>query len=241
MKIITRENNANVVELTNEELTSLEKEVKLQEFIKARMPEIKKYETQVKEYIEEHTSTHYADYYEGYKYLGYSDTYRYYMDLVEWNDLSTQPETSNNLTSLQFFQYEYWGALKSYMEANNSTVTLRRPKARNWDDISIGASDIFLSFAVHTNNQTLHIWLVFRGPYAKDRLRQLQRVAYDESLVRVNKNIVYDFMEGRKRCAVTLTINADFRDRQDWNNQFEWFKENLEKFDTFFRPLINSL
>ena len=62
MKIITRENNANVVELTNEELTSLEKEVKLQEFIKARMPEIKKYETQVKEYIEEHTSTHYADF-----------------------------------------------------------------------------------------------------------------------------------------------------------------------------------
>ena len=43
MKIITRENNANVVELTNEELTSLENEVKLQEFIKARMPEIEKY------------------------------------------------------------------------------------------------------------------------------------------------------------------------------------------------------
>lgn len=84
MKIITRENNANVVELTNEELALLEREIRLQEFKKARMPEIEKYETQVKEYIEEHTSTHYADYYEGYKYLGYSDTYRYYMDLVEW-------------------------------------------------------------------------------------------------------------------------------------------------------------
>ena len=83
MEIITKENNANVVELTNEELASLEREVKLQEFKKARMPEIENYEAQVKDYIENNTSTHYADYYEGYKYLGYDDTYRYYMNLVE--------------------------------------------------------------------------------------------------------------------------------------------------------------
>lgn len=84
MKIITKEFNANVVELTDEELISLEKEVKFQEFKKTRMPEVEEYETQVKAYIENNTNTHYADDYEMKKYLGYDDTYRYYMDFVEW-------------------------------------------------------------------------------------------------------------------------------------------------------------
>lgn len=83
MKIISKKTDANVVELTNEEFIRLENEVKLQEFKENRMPEIEKYESQVKEHIENNTNTHYADYYEGYKYLGYDDTYRYYMNLVE--------------------------------------------------------------------------------------------------------------------------------------------------------------
>jgi hypothetical protein len=83
MKIMSKEFDANVVELTDEELASLEREVKFQEFINTRMPEIEEYESQVIEYIENNTDTHYADYYEEYKYLGYDDTYRYYMNLVE--------------------------------------------------------------------------------------------------------------------------------------------------------------
>lgn len=84
MEIITKEYDANVVELTDEELDSLEREVKFQEFKSTRMPEIEKYESDVIEYIENNTKTHYADYYEGSKYLGHEDTYRYYMKLVEW-------------------------------------------------------------------------------------------------------------------------------------------------------------
>ena len=84
MKIISEKYDADVVELTTDELISLKQEVKFQEFKKSRMPEIKEYEAQVKAYIENNTNTHYADDYEMKKYLGYDDTYRYYMDLVEW-------------------------------------------------------------------------------------------------------------------------------------------------------------
>ncbi len=83
MKIMSKKYDANVVELADEELASLEREVKFQEFINTRMPEIEKYESQVIEYIENNTDTHYADYYEEYRYFGYDDTYRYYMNLVE--------------------------------------------------------------------------------------------------------------------------------------------------------------
>ena len=84
MEIISRKHDANVVELAEEEFLSLEREVKFQEFKKTRMPEIEEFEAKVVDYIENSTNTHYADYYEGYKYLGYDDTYKYYMTFVEW-------------------------------------------------------------------------------------------------------------------------------------------------------------
>jgi hypothetical protein len=30
-------------------------------------------------------------------------------------------------------------------------------------------------------------------------------------------------------------------EKNDWTNQFAWFKENLEKFDKFFRTKIKEL
>lgn len=137
--------------------------------------------------------------------------------------------------------HEYWTGLKNYMEANQSPVTLRRPKERNWDDISIGTSDTYISFAVNSHDNSLNIRLTLRGPEAKNRLRQLHRIAYNESLRQVNSDLVYDFMEGRQRCAVTLKKKADYRIRNEWINQFKWFKENLERFDRFFRPLVNQI
>jgi len=84
MKVVSKNFNENVVELTTEELISLEKEIKFQEFKKTRMPEIEEYKARVVEYIENSTDTQYADYYENDKYLGYEDTLRYIMDLAEW-------------------------------------------------------------------------------------------------------------------------------------------------------------
>ena len=160
---------------------------------------------------------------------------------LEWSKKSRKMGYNHSLSQASNFLYEYWKGLKEYMDTNNSFIKLRKPKARNWDDISIGTSDIYMSFAVNSQDNSLNIWLTFRGLEAKNRLRQLYRIAYNESLSKVNKDLVYDFMEGRQRCAVTLKKTSDFRNRKDWTNQFEWFKENLEKFDKFFRPLIKSV
>lgn len=83
MKIISEKYNANVVELSHEEYNSLKEKEKFQEFMKFRMPEIEEYMAKVINYIENNTSTHYADYYEANKYKGYEDTYRYIMNLEE--------------------------------------------------------------------------------------------------------------------------------------------------------------
>jgi hypothetical protein len=41
--------------------------------------------------------------------------------------------------------------------------------------------------------------------------------------------------------AVTLKTEGDFSDKKDWERQFEWFKNNLEKFTLFFKPLLKEI
>ena len=62
------------------------------------------------------------------------------------------------MKSLKEQQKEYWTELKNYLEVNNSFVNLRRPKAKNWDDIPIGISYFCLSVAVNSLDRSLNIW-----------------------------------------------------------------------------------
>ena len=42
-------------------------------------------------------------------------------------------------------------------------------------------------------------------------------------------------------CAVTLKTAGDFSNKQDWNRQFEWFRNHVEKYQQYFKPIIKNL
>jgi hypothetical protein len=42
-------------------------------------------------------------------------------------------------------------------------------------------------------------------------------------------------------CAVILKTSGDFSNSEDSDNQFEWFKTHLEKYQKFFKPIIVKL
>jgi hypothetical protein len=45
-----------------------------------------------------------------------------------------------------------------------------------------------------------------------------------------------------KESYVTVTKDrADFRNEQDWKNQFTWLSERLEKLDSVFRKRVRQL
>ena len=127
------------------------------------------------------------------------------------------------------------------MEEHKGSVKMRNPLPHNWSDISIGKSDIYVSAAVYSKTKTIEIWLVLVGKDAKNNFDKLYELAYKDSLISIDKNIIWDRMEGRIRCAVILRKQADHTNKPDWNNQFQWFKENLEKFVKFFKPLLTKI
>lgn len=143
-------------------------------------------------------------------------------------------------TDLGELQVEYWQGLKNYMEAKGSFVKMRIPRSKSWSDISLGSSDIYLAVGINSRTSEMNIWLVIRGNEAKMTFDKLYKIGYERSLSEISNKIVWDRMEGRQRCSVILQKSADLKDRNDWNQQFAWLKDNIEKYVRFFKSKIKD-
>jgi hypothetical protein len=156
-------------------------------------------------------------------------------------DARNKVSRSLKLSDIRQIQLEYWTGLNSYMEAKGSFVKMRAPYPKQWSDISLGVRDIYLASGINSNNNSLNIWLVFKGGKAKNIFDNFYKTSYEDSLTEISKHIHWDRLEGRKSCAVKLIRLVDFRNKVDWENQFEWFKEHIEKFVRFFKPRIKNI
>lgn len=146
-----------------------------------------------------------------------------------------------NNSALRDLQKEYWQSLKNYMETSGSFVKMRMARSKSWSDISLGSTDIYLAVGINSKTNLMNIWLVIRGNKAKNNFDRLYRIGFEKSLSEISRNIKWDRMEGRQRCAVILQKSADFNNKSDWENQFKWLKEHIEKYVKFFKPRIKNI
>lgn len=164
--------------------------------------------------------------------------------VVKPNDWTKQVKKSTSvqkISDVKLLQQQYWQGLKNFMELNNSFVKLPSPPPNSWFNISLGRSSYYLSVSLNTRDSSINIMLSIIGPKAKEDFDRLYEIAYKDSILEVSQDLIWDRMQKNIRSAITLKAFADFMDKEDWANQFTWFKENLEKFDRYFRPKINEL
>ncbi len=159
----------------------------------------------------------------------------------DWTKQVKRSATSQPATDTKLLQQEYWQGLKDFLESAKSFVKMQNPLPQHWANIAIGRSYFHLSATVNSRDNSLNIWLNLTGERAKDNYDKLRETSYEISLKEVSKDLVWDRMEGRKMSAVMLKASGDFTDRGAWKEQFQWFKENLERFSNFFKPLVAKL
>jgi hypothetical protein len=158
-----------------------------------------------------------------------------------WTKQFDKSSTAKKLTDTEILELEYWHGLKNFMEENKSFVKLLGTPPKSWFNTSRDKGRYFLSVTVNPRDISLNIWLNIIGEKAKDDFDRLYEVAYNNSLVEINQDLMWNKMQAKAGCAITLKAYADFMERNDWTNQYAWFKENLEKFDRYFRPRIKEL
>ncbi len=159
----------------------------------------------------------------------------------DWSKSVKKSAAAQNLTDTKLLQQEYFQALKEYMERNKSFVKMQNALPQHWTNIAIGKSNYTLSANVNSRDNSLNIWLNIQVENAKEAFDKLYELAFENSLDEISNSLEWNRMEGRKMSAVTLKIDGDFSNKKDWERQFTWFKENLEKFTRFFKPLVREL
>lgn len=159
----------------------------------------------------------------------------------DWSKSVKKSAAVQNLTDTKLLQQEYFQALKEYMERNKSFVKMQNALPQHWTNIAIGKSNYTLSANVNSRDNSLNIWLNIQVENAKEAFDKLYELAFENSLDEISNSLEWNRMEGRKMSAVTLKTEGDFSNKKDWERQFTWFKENLEKFTRFFKPLVREL
>ena len=159
----------------------------------------------------------------------------------DWTKQVKRSTTSQPATDTKLLQQKYWQGLKDFMEAKKSFVKMQNPLLQHWTNIAIGRSNFHLSASVNSRDNSINIWLNIMGEQAKENYDKLYETAYEKSLTEVNKDMVWDKMDGRKMSAVMLKVQGDFADMNEWENQFQWFKDNLERFTKYFKPKVAKL
>ena len=159
----------------------------------------------------------------------------------DWTKQVKKSTSTQPATEIKLLQQEYWQGLKDFMENKRSYVKMQNPLLQHWTNIAIGKSNFHLSASVNSRDNSINIWLNIVGDHAKENYDRLYESSYENSLIEVNKNLVWDKMEGRKMSAVMLKTSADFSNKSDWTRQFEWFKEYLEKYTKYFKHKIMKL
>lgn len=157
-----------------------------------------------------------------------------------WSKSIRSNANNTPLTDTKKLQQEYWAGFGAYVQGRKSSFRTHKPAPQHWTNISIGNSAISMSLSVDSRTKTIKIWLDIKGTDPKANYDRLYESLYNKSISEISPNIRWDRLDGKKMSFVELKRDADFSNKQDWNNQFEWFFEYVEKFVTIFKPAVKG-
>ena len=159
--------------------------------------------------------------------------------VVKIEPKKVEPKKDDSKTPIQ--QHQYWTSFKEFLEKNKSIVKIKKPLPQYWINFPVGKSEYYISAMVSSREPSLTIILCFMGADSKTNFEKVKKLSYTKSFSEIDKNIIWDKMDGKKMSGVSLKIDGDFTNENDREKQFTWFMTNLEKFVNYFRPIIKEM
>lgn len=162
----------------------------------------------------------------------------------DWSKMVKRFAELSNVTDSNLLQLEYWKSMKNYFELNKSFLRFQKPQPQSWASFSIGKSYFHMNSIVLVRENEIRTELIISGVdkrTAKSNFEKLKNKWEEKSKQEIDDSIFWDEIPNSKVCKIFIKKSANVLEKTDWNNQYFWFKENLEKFYKFFSPKIKAL
>lgn len=163
----------------------------------------------------------------------------------EWRP--TDIVTAASMRPMQQLQLEYWDAFRSYLQAQGGPIQTGKPQPRHYIELPIGKAGVNLSAVAtewdengHKTEGLNRVELMLKAPNAKSYYEQLQtdRAAITAEL---GEELAWNNPDKAQMCRLFVCRAANISDRSDWQNQFSWLQERLERFQKVFRARVGAL
>jgi len=159
----------------------------------------------------------------------------------DWSKSVKSSARSAQITETKQLQLEYWQALKKYLESSNSFIKSQKPSPQHWTNYALGRSYFHMQATAAVKGDFIRIEVIISGDDAKNNFHKLKS-QYEEDVSKYFDDKFYweELPEG-KISSIYIKKSAFITKRKEWPEQHEWFKNNLEKLDKYFRPKIKAL
>ena len=156
-------------------------------------------------------------------------------------DVRSSQSSNEGRSEGKLFNYEYWSAFVDYMKRNPSKL-FRTPSASydHWMNIAIGKGGMHIALLLNKREQKATIQLYMWDDADKTFFDTLVKYK-DEADEKIGVKLTWRRLEGKKASTVDIYKMSDLSDPAKQEEIFSWYKEYIEKFITFFKPIIKKL
>lgn len=148
--------------------------------------------------------------------------------------------SSGELTETKALYLDLWMGFREYCKEHGTIFKVRKPRAQQWFSIAVGRSKFQISLTATTQRNRLGCEIYMRGRNAKTAFKLLSKKKNDIE-VRTGP-LDWQELPAKQDCRIVIyQHDIDVRDRSNWSNAYEWYKEKAEIFYEVFSPIIKSL
>jgi len=147
---------------------------------------------------------------------------------------------SGELTGAKQQQLAYWTAFKEYVKEAGKPLRLQKPLPQHWTNIAIGRSNFWLCARVNTLAGSISADLNIN-----EKTKAAYQALYSQRADIENEfgsPLIWNELPQKIQSIIGVTNdNADIMKEEDWERQFVWLSEKLEKLDKVFRRRVREL
>tara|TARA_B110000259_G_C14032055_1_gene407180 strand:+ start:5710 stop:6588 length:879 start_codon:yes stop_codon:yes gene_type:complete len=139
-------------------------------------------------------------------------------------------------------QYRYWQKLVDYLENKNSKLRTQDPRPRHWQTFAVGRSHFYINATLNTLNNKISVELCIADKNESKAFYNL--LEQDKEVIESEIGADLEWKENPNKTQSKIIISKNdvkIANNDDWGNQHEWFKINIEKFDKVFRKRVKNL
>lgn len=150
---------------------------------------------------------------------------------------------TGELSGIKKAQLQYWTEFNGFMEDNPSKLFKpQKGQPHHWMNVSMGKSGIYLSCQVNSMTKQIGVVMIIHNTLEDksnfDTLQNTYKADFDQLF---DVPVEWRRMEDKKQSNISVFTDYDFTNTKQRNEQFQWIKDTVEKYEQFFRDKIKQL